>query len=63
MVDQEGLVLIDDTFLEKILKLRLRDLCIRIGLRIKKDFSNPDRQIPDQELIFDVSVPFRFNDG
>ena len=63
MVDQEGLVLIDDTFLEKILKLRLRDLCIRIGLRIKKDFANPDRQIPNQELIFDVSVPFRFNDG
>ena len=63
MVDQEGLVLINDTFLEEVLKLGLGDLYIRISFGIKEDFSNPNRQIPDQELIFDISVPFRFNDG
>ena len=47
MVDQEGLVLVDDTFGEEFVKLFLCDLLIRINIRVKKDFSHFSRKVFD----------------
>ena len=61
VVDQKGLVLVNNTLLEELRQRSLGDLEVRVQLRVEKYITDLGAKVFDEELVLDVAMALRFD--